>query len=55
MRRYCGQPWWSTADFMTSPGSFCQVELRGLEPLTPAYKATYTLVLAALTWLVSCL
>ncbi len=34
MRRYCGQSWWSTADFTIWPGSFSQVELRGLEPLT---------------------
>jgi hypothetical protein len=39
MRRYCGQPWWSTADFTVSPGSFSQVELRGLEPLTPCLQS----------------
>ena len=35
MNRYCGQPWWSTACFKIWAGSFCLVELRGLEPLTP--------------------
>jgi hypothetical protein len=39
MRRHCGQPWWSTADFMIWPGSFSQVELRGLEPLTPCLQS----------------
>jgi hypothetical protein len=39
MRRYCGQPWWSTADFTIRPGSFSQVELRGLEPLTPCLQS----------------
>jgi len=27
MRRYCGQPWWSTAGFKILAGSFSQVEL----------------------------
>jgi hypothetical protein len=33
---------------------FFLVELSGLEPLTPACKATYTPVVAALTWPDSC-
>ena len=39
MRRYCGQPWWSAADFRTWRGSFSQVELGGLEPLTPCLQS----------------
>jgi hypothetical protein len=35
MRRYRGPPCWSTADLMIWSGSFCMVELRRLEPLTP--------------------
>jgi hypothetical protein len=33
--RYCGQLWWSTADFTVGLGTFSQVELGGLEPPTP--------------------
>ena len=35
MNRHCGQEWWSTARFTIRAGTFYQVELRGLEPLTP--------------------
>ena len=35
MNRHCGQEWWSTARFTIRAGAFYQVELRGLEPLTP--------------------
>src|SRR5262249_6363266 len=34
-----GQPWWSTAGFKISAGTFSQVELGGLEPPTPCLQS----------------
>jgi hypothetical protein len=40
MTLYCGQPWWSGADFNIQLNAFCLVELRGLEPLTPCLQSS---------------
>jgi hypothetical protein len=39
MSRYCGQLWWSIANFKIRAGSFSQVELGGLEPPTPCLQS----------------
>jgi hypothetical protein len=42
MNRHCGQEWWSIARFTIRAGTFCLVELRGLEPLTPCLQIAVT-------------
>ena len=39
MNRHCGQEWWSIARLSIRAGTFCLVELRGLEPLTPCLQS----------------